>query len=135
MNDEPFVDSCVVIYNFDLKSPKQPIARELMLRTPFVSSQVVLETVNILMKKLGYSKPDAFEHGRFVLDRSRLFTIDERAMLHGFRISERYNFSHWDSMIVAAAIEAGCSTLYSEDLHHGQVIEGVTIINPFLQIM
>ena len=43
------------------------------------------------------------------------------------------HFSYWDSLIIAAALEAGCTTLYSEDLQHKQVIEGVlTILNPFL---
>jgi len=41
-------------------------------------------------------------------------------------------FSYWDSLIVAVALDAGCSTLYSEDMQHGQRIEGqLTIVNPF----
>ena len=45
-------------------------------------------------------------------------------MRHGLRI--------YDSLIIAAALEAGCDTLYSEDMQHGQVIEGIRIENPFL---
>jgi len=48
-------------------------------------------------------------------------------------IAERYSFSHYDSLIIAAALQADCTTLYSEDMQHGQVIEGrISIINPFL---
>jgi predicted nucleic acid-binding protein len=44
----------------------------------------------------------------------------------------KYGFSNWDSLILAAALEHSCTCLYSEDLHHGQIIEGcLTIINPF----
>jgi len=43
----------------------------------------------------------------------------------------RYQFSFYDSLIIAAALAAGCTRLYSEDLQHGQRIEGLTIENPF----
>ena len=43
------------------------------------------------------------------------------------------NFVLYDALIVAAALEAGCTRLYSEDLQHGQQIEGLTIENPFLE--
>jgi predicted nucleic acid-binding protein len=47
-------------------------------------------------------------------------------------LSNRYGFSIWDGLIVAAAIEAKCSTLLTEDLQHGQVVDGLRIENPFL---
>jgi predicted nucleic acid-binding protein len=43
----------------------------------------------------------------------------------------RFQLSHWDSLIIAAALEGHCEVLYSEDLQHGQIIEGLEIINPF----
>lgn len=46
-------------------------------------------------------------------------------------ISDRWKYSFYDSLIIASAIISGCEKLYTEDLHHGQVIEGVEIINPF----
>jgi predicted nucleic acid-binding protein len=52
----------------------------------------------------------------------------ERAM----QVAERYGFSIYDALIISAALLAGCSTLYSEDMQHGQVIERqLTIRNPF----
>ncbi len=48
-------------------------------------------------------------------------------------LGERYQLSHWDSLIVAAALRANCDTLYSEDMQHGQLIDGrLTVINPFI---
>jgi predicted nucleic acid-binding protein len=48
-------------------------------------------------------------------------------------IRERYGFSWYDSLIVAAALESNCDLLYSEDMQHGQIIEGrLSIVNPFL---
>ena len=46
-------------------------------------------------------------------------------------IQSRYRFSFYDSLIVAAALAAGCSRLLSEDLQHGQRVEGLTIVDPF----
>jgi predicted nucleic acid-binding protein len=50
----------------------------------------------------------------------------------GLRLAERYGFSIYDSMIVAAALSARCELLYSEDMHAGLVIDGrLTVVNPF----
>ncbi len=49
------------------------------------------------------------------------------------RLARRYKLSHWDSLIVAAALLAGCEKLYSQDMQHGQVFdEQLKVINPFL---
>jgi predicted nucleic acid-binding protein len=50
---------------------------------------------------------------------------------HEFGLDERYRFSIYDSLIVAAALQAGCSTLYSENLQHGQTIDKLMIRSPF----
>jgi predicted nucleic acid-binding protein len=58
--------------------------------------------------------------------------ITPATILAALTVAERYGFSHYDSLIVATALEAGCSTLYSEDMQHGQLIDNrLTIINPF----
>jgi predicted nucleic acid-binding protein len=49
----------------------------------------------------------------------------------GLEVAARYGFSVYDSMIVAAALLSGCDTLYSEDLHHRQRVDGLLIRNPF----
>ena len=54
----------------------------------------------------------------------------------GVDIAERYGFSLYDSLIIAAAREAGCTTLFSEDLQHRQVIDGaLTVRNPFVGVV
>jgi predicted nucleic acid-binding protein len=51
------------------------------------------------------------------------------------RLTRRYQLSHWDSLIVAAAMLAGCETLYTEDLQHDQLFdERLRVINPFVGI-
>ena len=53
--------------------------------------------------------------------------IHDRAL----QIAERYGYSIFDSLIIAAALHSGARTLYSEDMRDGQTIEGLTIRNPF----
>ena len=48
------------------------------------------------------------------------------------QIRRRFQVSHWDASIIAAAVELGCTTLYSENLNHGQNYNGVRVMNPFL---
>jgi predicted nucleic acid-binding protein len=55
-----------------------------------------------------------------------------QSYMEAVRISKRYGFSIWDGAILACALEAGCGILYTEDLQHGQIIEGLRIENPFL---
>ena len=62
--------------------------------------------------------------------------INAKTIHSGLHVMERYRFSWFDSLIIAAALEAGCETLFTEDLQHGQVIENrLTIFNPFLPIV
>ena len=52
----------------------------------------------------------------------------------GRALAERYGFSVYDAMIVAAALIAGCTTLYTEDMHHGLLVEGqLRLVNPFAE--
>ncbi|MEP7268320.1 MAG: VapC toxin family PIN domain ribonuclease, partial [Saprospiraceae bacterium] len=50
----------------------------------------------------------------------------------GIKIKSKFNYSFYDSLIIAAAISLHCNILYSEDMHHSQKIQGLTIINPFI---
>ena len=76
------------------------------------------------------------DNARKLLDRTLapLWKVNPTRTLYdrGLDLQTRYRFSFYDSLIVAAALEAGCKTLYTEDLKHGQRIEGVTVTNPFV---
>ena len=65
---------------------------------------------------------------------SPLWQVNPTVALYRSAVSlqSRYRFSFYDSLIVAAALEAGCTRLYSEDLQHDQQIQQLTILNPFL---
>ncbi len=58
--------------------------------------------------------------------------VTEAVFWAALQIKERYQLSYWDSAILAAALELGCHTLYSEDLNHDQNYAGIRVINPFI---
>jgi predicted nucleic acid-binding protein len=65
--------------------------------------------------------------------RTDVRAIDEITIRKSAEIAVRYQFSNWDSLIIAAALLADCDILYSEDMQHKQVIDStLTIVNPFL---
>lgn len=140
MPAENFIDSNIFVYMFDRSSfDKYQQARELVdgfLQdgTGCISYQVVQETLNVVGRIVG---PDS---NRVVqlLDEILfpLWQVDPSESLYrrGLQVQTRYGFSFYDSLIVAAALEAGCTTLYSEDMQDGQRIEGLTITNPFAEM-
>jgi predicted nucleic acid-binding protein len=63
---------------------------------------------------------------RFPIQETTLALLDE-----GLAIQARHRFSHWDSMIVAAAKAQGCNVLWTEDMDDGRIVDGMRIANPF----
>jgi predicted nucleic acid-binding protein len=100
----------------------------------FASTQVIQEFANACLSKFHLDISTvklltAEIAGNFTIFNNSFETI-QRALL----LKERYQFSFWDCMIIASALETGCSTLFSEDLQDGQVIDGVlNVVNPFRQ--
>ena len=137
MSVDDFLDTNVFVYLFDETAPgKREVADSLVQRSladgrGCISYQVIQETMNVLVGKLGATP----EQMRKLMDDVLfpLWRVDPTRTLYrrGLDVRARYGFSVYDSLIVAAALDAGCSTLYSEDLQHGQRIVGLTIVNPF----
>lgn len=134
MSDNFFIDSSVALYLLDIVEPrKADIAFELLKRQGFVSPQVLFECVNVCLRKFRYTKQEAIAFAGYLYDTSYLQLEDNEVVEKAFAIFELYMLQSYDSKIVAAALAAGCSTLYSEDMQHGLVIDNkLTIINPFV---
>jgi predicted nucleic acid-binding protein len=134
-----FIDTNVFVYLFDeTDNRKREIAGRLVrtaleTQTACISHQVIQETLNVVTRKL--PSPMTPENAQRFLEQilAPLWQIMPNVALYrrGLYIQARYGFSFYDSLIIAAALESGCSRLYSEDLQHGQQIEGMTIENPF----
>lgn len=126
-----FFDTNIVLYLLD-DSPKADRAADLLAGGGVISVQVLNEALVNCIRKAGMTWSEA---GDFLAGLRQICTvIDLSAGIHdiGLAIGERYGFSVYDSMIVAAALSSGCDRLYSEDMQHGQLIEGrLRIVNPF----
>ena len=133
MGQQVFFDSNVLIYAFTQAGDKTDTARQMLSRGGAVNVQALNETANTLQRKFTVGWPRIGQIVDAILracPNPLPLTLDtHRAAL---RICERYRYSIYDGLIIAAAKEAGCTKLYSEDLQHGQIIEGVRIENPFL---
>ena len=129
-----FIDTNIVIYSLSQDDKKQDKALALLANKPVISIQVLNETANIMRRKLGFDVPVI----RVVINRisqecSSLQSITLTTINRALDIVERYGFSHYDSLVIASALQADCTTLYSEDMQHGQNIDNrLIIINPFL---
>lgn len=127
-----FVDTNVVLYSLSDDATKRGQALAILVTQPVLSLQVLNEAANVMRRKLGFAIPAIREVVLRWMRESRLHPLTPSALLSALDVAVRYGFSHYDSLIIAAALEAGCTTLYSEDLQHGQVIDHrLTIINPF----
>lgn len=127
-----FIDSNVIIYLFSKDEEKKQMARSLLLPKYIISTQVVNEKVNVCLRRLNLSKEEAFAHGQKLLNTYKVVNLYSSTIMKAFKLSFKYSFSYWDSLIVAAALENDCKVLFSEDMQSGLIIESnLTIVNPF----
>ena len=126
-----FFDTNVVLYLLD-PGPKADVAEGLLRAGGTISVQVLNEALVNCVRKAGMTWDEA---GQFLTGLSALCTVtDLTRQTHdvGRALAARYQLSVYDAMIVAAALLAGCTTLYSEDMHDGLVVEQtLRIVNPF----
>lgn len=134
-----FLDSNVFVYLFDETDERKRDTAEEIVNSALqnhnagISFQVVQETLNVLTRKVAapMSAGDAKNLMEEVL--RPLWRVSPSPALYNraFDIQARYRYGFYDSLIVAAALDAGCTRLYSEDLQDGQRIEALTIEDPF----
>jgi predicted nucleic acid-binding protein len=127
-----FVDTNVLVYAMVPQDLRSVAAVAILQNCPAISVQVLNEFANVTRRKLRWSWP-RIEEGLAVVQQlcgpARPLTLDTHRS--AIDIARRHNFSVYDALIVAAALEAGCTTLYSEDMQNGQKIHGINIRNPF----
>lgn len=133
MGAEAFIDSNVVLYLLSEDAARADRTEEVLTRDAVISVQVLNEVANVAKRKFRMKWPaidELLATLRAVCNVEPLTLATHDA---GRRIAERYQLSIWDAMIVASALLAGCSTLYSEDMQHGLLVERkLRIHNPFV---
>lgn len=136
MSVEPFIDTNIWVYAHteeprDLRGPQARTLVEDGRR--FVISTQVLSEYYAAMLKNGATDSLIQQNLESMMVRCDVRLIDLQVIRLAHRLKIRYGFSYWDSLIIGSALDAGCTTLYSEDLQHGQHIEDrLRIVNPLL---
>jgi predicted nucleic acid-binding protein len=132
-----FFDTNVLVYADDLDYPaKQLTARKLwaeyrLAGSGVVSLQVLQEYFVNVTRKLGVD-PEIARQKIELLTEFNVIVLSAADVLAAVDLHRLDKISFWDALIVRAASKSGCSVLLTEDMQHGQVIDGVKIVNPFL---
>ena len=137
MTAEVFLDSNILLYACSdalADREKQVIADRLIMETDFgLSAQVLQEFISNALRKrilgISESKIDATME---LAGHVPVLPITRELVVSATILRRRFQLSDWDACIIAAALELGCHTLYTEDLSHGQYYGGVKVVNPFL---
>lgn len=128
-----FFDTSIVLYLLSADAQKADRVETLLGAGGTISVQVLNEFAAVARRKSALSWPEVREALSVVRATCDTHPVTEETHDRGVDIAERYGFSVYDSMIIAAAQGAGCATLFSEDLQHRQVIDGtLTVRNPFI---
>ncbi len=134
-----FVDTNVLLYGVDDRDPsKRDRARAWLAvcwerRCGRISTQVINEFYANVRKKFstaisaGDARSDVRRYQNW-----KPWTIDQLTIESAWAVESRFGLNYWDALMVAAAIQQGCEWLLTEDLQHGQQIDSVRIVNPFI---
>ena len=142
MSVECFIDTNVFIYQLEASDERKAATADRIIhkgietRNACISFQVIQECLNTMLRKaeMSLSTDETKQYLDNVL--APLYRVPASLSLYrrALDIQARYRYGFYDSLIIAAALDAGCTRLYSEDFQDGQRIEGLTIKNPFVEL-
>ena len=126
-----FFDTNVVLYALAGNARSADVSWILLRAGGTVSVQVLNECASTLRRKFSFEWPDVVEACRQLRELCAVVPLTEETHDRGLALSQRYQLSVYDGMIVAAAQLAGCRVLYSADMQDGLVIDELTVHNPY----
>lgn len=131
-----FVDTNIWLYAFieTEDSAKSEIARRLVQEIePVISTQVINEVCVNLLQQAHFTEEQIGQLIGSFYEKYLVIELNKSILMAASRLRQQYSLSFWDSLIAASALYAGVSVLYSEDLHHGLLIEEhLQVRNPFI---
>ena len=134
--DKFFLDSNVLLYlNDETGSLKKEIVKSLLQSNPIISSQVVFECLNVCLRKFKYPKDKAVLFATSLFKTCTVIDEEKETCILAIELFSKHKLQAYDAKIIASALDAGCTILYTEDMQNGLIIEKkLTIINPFLSV-
>lgn len=135
MRDRVFIDTNILIYFISDDLKKKIKAKEILFSEgePVLSSQVINEFINACLIKNLLKLDKVISLANKFMDALEFSLIKETTIKKSLQIKKAYNYSYWDCLIIASALENNCSILYTEDMQDRYVIENrLKIVNPFV---
>ena len=126
-----FIDSNIVLYLLSQNAEKADVAESLLKQRPVISVQVLNEVTHVCSRKLGMSWQEIADFLMLVRSFCKVVPLTEIIHDKAHKLAQHHALSFYDASIVAAAADAHCQVLYSEDMHHGLRLDGLTILSPF----
>jgi len=139
MNAKRFIDTNLWLYALfepaGNEAEKHRLAARLTLAetATAISEQVIAEVCSNLLRRKACTESELIGYVTSFYRRCEVITPSLVLHQSASDLRQRYHFSYWDSLIVAAALQANCGVLYTEDLHHGLRIDSLEIVNPLRQ--
>lgn len=132
-----FIDTNVWLYAVSQsQDPRKHVAANQLIRqTPRIvlSTQIVNELTINLLRKFHMSESDVRKLIRSLYRKYLVMELNRSTLLQASDLRASYSFSFWDSLVVASALAAGATTLYSEDMQNGLMVQSkLHIVNPFV---
>ena len=132
MTARSFADTNIAVYTLDADPAKRRRALRIVKARPVISVQVVNEFYSVALRKMRLPRETAGRLSGILMRRCEVCDLTTEMVRGAIELGQRYQISHWDALIVVAALRTGCETLYSEDLQDGQVFrDTLTVRNPF----
>ncbi len=128
-----FFDTNTLLYLLSSDTKKADWVSQNLQQSNVISVQVLNEFTSASIRKIKISNSELDEFLDLFTSTFNVRSLDIDTFETGLMVSRRYGYHHYDSMIIAAALQAGCEKLYSEDMQHRQIIDKrLQIVNPFL---
>ena len=136
MSGKTFLDTNVVVYLYSSDEPEKQAAALAFIEqgNPVVSTQVLSELANTLSRKFALPYDVVARAVSEVHDACTVIPVMPDTIAQALTLAQKYRYPYYDSLILAAALSAGCEMIATEDMQHGQIIEDVLkIYCPFVK--
>jgi predicted nucleic acid-binding protein len=136
MHDKAFFDTNIVLYLYSKDEIKKQTTSLLIVNDctqAIISTQVVNELINVLSKKVGLEWDEITNVLEEIRESFSIHIVNLAVIQSACKLAKRYQYSYFDSLILASALDSSVTVLFTEDMQNGQIIENrLKIVNPYL---
>jgi len=133
MSDRIFLDTNVLLYVYSDEEEKKRISKRIFQEQECLTClQALNEFCNVCLKKWRFSREGIEEAIDQIAEGCTIMPVSINTLMQALALHERYGYSYYDCVMLASALENGCTKIYSEDMSSGQIIEDrLLILNPY----